>query len=672
MKIFINTNDWTISKIENETPIVSGDNYVDAIKVYYNNEPDYLNFYPTINLLKPNGRKVGNIRFDNENYPTQYNDSENNDWWYFVFTLSSDNGQIDEKGKYQVTITTNYYQVVGTAPNESSVITSQRNINVQFNVLNAVLNENNNILILGDDPDAIIADVYQLVQTLNTTVSTLSVSKLNKADVGYFETDDTTATELQINEASKKYCIIKITAGTEQQYYYKTSTQTNYIKFSKIKPASLQTGTGVISVEADYILLNVNTGTLSYEGGILSTYSKAKQDELLAGKEDLFSLSHKLNSDYVDDTNSTNHKFLTSTEKETVDNVGYIETVFTGNYSGGSIVGTLTSQQVAEARKRYCILKVNSTLYPNSAPFIYTFYKAYAPAGVIIFKPLPYISVNGTTKICTIDDYQLTLIEAAGQYYIYRNSADIYTKEGTDENINTVKDLVDTLYDYVGYATEDDSNTTVDRLREIFEFLSGASDDETLLAMLNTKADLTNSNQDIIAKSLKAKVIGDTNVKTTYNYTSNIKIDRVENPNDSDEYAYSYLSKDLIEMYCRKDDYNHSRMDVRNAEASFYVSTLEDATQYMPKRQATSFVGILNYPYMSYEYYENDVSVVKNYFYLNYDGFRVRVNDNELKIDRTSNKLTYNNNEVIDTNNATTELFLTDAEMTTLISEVFD
>ena len=200
------------------------------------------------------------------------------------------------------------------------------------------------------------------------------------------------------------------------------------------------------------------------------------------------------------------------------------------------------------------------------------------------------------------------------------------------------------------------------------------ADGITKFVYLKLVYDSQQSDYEIIANpsdNLKAKVIGDTNVKTTYDYTSNIIQNRVEDANDSNKYAYSYLSKDLIEMYCRKDGYNHSRMDVRNAEASFYTSTLEDATQYMPKRQATSFFGILNYPYMSYEYYENDVNIVKNYFYLNYDGFRVRVNDNELKIDRTTNKLTYNNNEVIDEVNITNQ-FLSNAEMTTLISEVFD
>ena len=50
--------------------------------------------------------------------------------------------------------------------------------------------------------------------------------------------------------------------------------------------------------------------------------------------------------------------------------------------------------------------------------------------------------------------------------------------------------------------------------------------------------------------------------------------------------------------------------------------------------------------------------------------FFISVNGDILRLG--SGALTFNNNTIIDTNNATTELFLTDAEMTTLLSEVFD
>lgn len=193
-------------------------------------------------------------------------------------------------------------------------------------------------------------------------------------------------------------------------------------------------------------------------------------------------------------------------------------------------------------------------------------------------------------------------------------------------------------------------------------------------SLLNAKADLTNNTQVITADKVKVNEIrditGSGNVKTTY--SSSDIMDRVENPNDSNHYTYSYLSQIFSEMYYRKGANDYSRMQLARATSSLESHFVDDATQYMPKRESNSFVGILNYPYMTYSYSENDVNLVNNYFYLNYDGFRVHVNSNVLKVDRLTNKLTYNYNEVIDTNNATTELFLTDAEMTTLLSEVFD
>ena len=149
MKIFINTTNWAIVKTENEFPSVVGDNYVDTLKVYYDVNPSTALIYPTITLLKPNGRKVGAFPFDAgtvENpVPFAYTDADSNTWYGFAFTLSSDDGQLTSVGRYQVTITTNKYKVVGTAPNESQVITNQRNTNIQLEVMNAVLNDNSDI-----------------------------------------------------------------------------------------------------------------------------------------------------------------------------------------------------------------------------------------------------------------------------------------------------------------------------------------------------------------------------------------------------------------------------------------------------------------------------------------------------------------------------------------------
>lgn len=184
MKIFINTTSWAIVKQENETPILAGNNYVDQLKVYYDSNPSTQYFYPLLNILKPNDRKVGLISFDatsvEEPNPSTYTDDDNNTWYMFKFTLSSDNHQIDVSGKYQFTITTNYYN------STTGVILKQRNINTILSVVNAVTNDDNSVLILGDEPGAVVAELYSLCQSLQTGVASLqiSVSALtsNKAD----------------------------------------------------------------------------------------------------------------------------------------------------------------------------------------------------------------------------------------------------------------------------------------------------------------------------------------------------------------------------------------------------------------------------------------------------------------------------------------------------------
>ncbi len=174
MKLFINTSNWSITQIVNETPVASGNNYVDTIKVYFNSDPESDLFYPTLNILKPNNRKVGPFNFDtaSPSYPLTYEDDDGNTWYYYEFTLSSDNGQIDVSGKYLITITINLYS--------GNNVTGQRNINAMLNVISAVTYDGNNILVLGDDPETVIANFQALISSLSTAVAALSNSKADR------------------------------------------------------------------------------------------------------------------------------------------------------------------------------------------------------------------------------------------------------------------------------------------------------------------------------------------------------------------------------------------------------------------------------------------------------------------------------------------------------------
>ena len=216
MKIFINTTNWAIQKIENEYPVLVGDNYVDAIKVYYDANPSTAHIYPTLTIQKPNGRKIGPFVYDPEvygedeeettTYPITYEDADSNTWYMYAFTLSSDNGQLTSTGKYQVTVTTNKTNALGTA------IVGQRNTNVQLEVLHAVTNNNQDILILGESPDEVIASFQQLITNLTTNVATLDSSKADRDNIN----QEIVAKELEVKEINSvdAYTALKLIKQT--------------------------------------------------------------------------------------------------------------------------------------------------------------------------------------------------------------------------------------------------------------------------------------------------------------------------------------------------------------------------------------------------------------------------------------------------------------------------
>ena len=142
-------------------------------------------------------------------------------------------------------------------------------------------------------------------------------------------------------------------------------------------------------------------------------------------------------------------------------------------------------------------------------------------------------------------------------------------------------------------------------------------------SLLNAKADLTNPYQVITADKLKLNEIrdltGSGNVKTTY--TNNSITDTI----NYDTYSTNQvqLSETMARLLYFKSGVAYSAVEASNSGVSLSI------------------------------------------------GLNV-MNRKILRLSSSTEKLTFNNNEIIDTNNATTELFLTDAEMTTLISEVFD
>ena len=225
---------------------------------------------------------------------------------------------------------------------------------------------------------------------------------------------------------------------------------------------------------------------------------------------------------------------------------------------------------------------------------------------------------------------------------------------------------------YLGYETDDIvANPGLDGTEVPLTSLKLGDNKYKLLGSedLKSKADLTNENQTITADKIIANKVGQEKSNTTYG--SGHIMTKWEKSNDENKYAYNYLSENFAEMYCRQGANDYSRIQAARGTASLGSHFIDEATQYMPKREHTSFMGILNYPYMTYEYYEDNTRIANALFSLNYNGFRVTFNDNELKLDRFTNKLTYNNNEIIDEGNIDNQ-FLTDSEMNTLLQEVFE
>ncbi len=158
------------------------------------------------------------------------------------------------------------------------------------------------------------------------------------------------------------------------------------------------------------------------------------------------------------------------------------------------------------------------------------------------------------------------------------------------------------------------------------------------------------------------------------------------------------FSRDIYVKHQYDDGY--SRQILNNQGVYSYFDRTDEATQYLPKIHVSSTFGLFNYPYATFYYDENDVELMSGLVRLNQNGFYAKV-DNEVNDDYSSlrvakngitlkagneddstndkklelsmtNGLTLNGNKIIDTANASTELFMTDAEMDTLIGEVFN
>ena len=444
MKIFINTTSWAIVKQENETPILAGNNYVDQLKVYYDSNPSTQYFYPTLNILKPNDRKVGSILFDatsvEEPNPSTYTDDDNNTWYMFKFTLSSDNHQIDVSGKYQFTITTNYYN------SSTNVITKQRNINTILSVVNAVTNDDNRVLILGSEPGVVIAELYALCQSLQTGVASLQIS----------------VSALQSSKADLNNPNQDIVAGS-------IKAENGYIE-------------DIISEYGAKITLADVYG-ISFKPAGSSKYITVG-DGKISGVDTVEEANDAVNKNYVDTKDALKADLNNSRQIITANKV-QVNSVIDGT-------DTSEIEMTLGAINFYAKNWDNHSQYRQ---FIFGY-----DTGLQIDEPTQ--SYNPTTKNY-VDTKDALKLDKENVYNGLDKTAGGFALDARQGK--ALKDSLDTLYNYVGYATGNDDDTTINKLREIFQFLAGEADDATLLSLLAGKQAKIDSDN-----KLEADLVDDT------------------------------------------------------------------------------------------------------------------------------------------------------------------
>lgn len=152
MKIFIDTIKWVILKEEKESPFFEGENFASKLRIYVNDNGDS---YPTLSLLKANGRKRGPFNYDASGYGTEV--IEGIEWNYYDFTLSTINGALDVPGQLLMTC------IINTNG-------SQRAFNFTNNVVKTAIDADSGIIVYGDDPTDIINDIGKNLDTYQKSV----------------------------------------------------------------------------------------------------------------------------------------------------------------------------------------------------------------------------------------------------------------------------------------------------------------------------------------------------------------------------------------------------------------------------------------------------------------------------------------------------------------------
>lgn len=164
MKIFVDINkECQIGKVDNEgRHLFKGDENADILKVYFKHETgEDMNWYLTINGILPNGRPIAPRLHDGPLDSETINEEQ---WYYYQFTLSGENGFNLMKGQITMYIKINYVNANNQVIKEKTIAT-----------VNAVVLESsqyeNNILLLGDSIENVVFNFKLALESLVATVA---------------------------------------------------------------------------------------------------------------------------------------------------------------------------------------------------------------------------------------------------------------------------------------------------------------------------------------------------------------------------------------------------------------------------------------------------------------------------------------------------------------------
>ncbi len=172
MKVYVSLNSLTIIKIKQEKPFYQGSNFVDKIRLLFDATDEAIS--PTLTFRLPTGRRVGPI------YPigldageTRLITEEGKSWYYFDFILSAVTGLLEHPGQLEASIILNYFSDNGTVTKQAVAGT------IVNNIVKTTVYGDGNIIVVGDNPDDILADFSSNLASLSNRQT--SIEKLYKS-----------------------------------------------------------------------------------------------------------------------------------------------------------------------------------------------------------------------------------------------------------------------------------------------------------------------------------------------------------------------------------------------------------------------------------------------------------------------------------------------------------